>query len=190
MNNSNTLAHPRRREFLVSALALASVAASVSASTASFAAPVTLSGASNSREVTLYGRRFRLHGFWLHQITAASDLQRVATSSMFDLADLDAGWPIAVTGVCDLAISVRWFAGNDDPTLRREWLLKCQRQSNPPLVLLMVAFGDSINVDVCADVAASVRCDGGEIDMLLVIPVVDECLSPGTVRATAYMRTD
>jgi hypothetical protein len=109
---------------------------------------------------------------------------------MFDLADLDAGWPVAVTDVCDLAISVRCFTGSDDPTLRPEWLLKCQCQSNQPLVLLVVAFGGSINVDACVNVAASVRRDGGEIDMLLVIPVVDECLSPRTVRATAYMRAN
>jgi hypothetical protein len=190
MNNSNTLGHPSRRDFLVSTLALASVAASVSASPASFAAPVTARRTSNTREVTLYGRRFRLHGFWIHQITAASDLQRTATSSMFDLADLDAGWPVVSGGICDLAISVRWFAGNDDATLQNAWLLKCQRQSNQRLVLLVVAFGDSINVDVCADVAASVRCDDSEIDMLLLIPVVDECMSPGTARATAYMRAN
>ncbi|TAF98699.1 MAG: hypothetical protein EAZ43_17070, partial [Betaproteobacteria bacterium] len=109
MNNSDTLSHPSRRDFLVSTLALASVAASVSASTASFAPHIATNSTSNTREVTLYGRRFRLHGFWIDQITAASDLQRIATSSMFDLADLDAGWPVAVTGVCDLAISVRWF---------------------------------------------------------------------------------
>lgn len=109
---------------------------------------------------------------------------------MFDLADLDAGWPVAVTDVCDLAISVRWFTGSDDPTLRREWLLKCRGQSSQRLTLLVVAFGGSINVDACVDVAASVRRDGSEIDMLLVIPVVDECLSPGRVRATAYMRAN
>ncbi len=190
MNNSNFQDSTSRRDFLVSTLALTSIAASVSANAASFAMPVTANSTSNSCDVTIYGRRFRLHGFWIDPITAASDLQRVAVSSMFDTADFDAMWPVAMRYVCDLAVSVCWLAGNDDLTSKCERLRKHRAQSKSfkaRSILVAVAFGGSIDLHKCADVAASIRLDETAIDRSLLIPVVDEFLSPSIVRVTTYM---